>query len=335
MLYRNFCVEHDNKGFNHDDAAEFLALNGLASSQGAIGHVALARSRRPDRSRDPLYNQHKMYSEMYRMLGWYEPNTCQTQFKMTEYGEYIFESRGDEEKRLFALNTLHIVSPNQLTEVKGQNVLRPFPMILRLALRLNGYICRDEIILGVLACSNDREEGIIDKVAQKIKSIRTKGKNALDQEIQYLNQINGYSTPATSQNYTRFPIAAMKWNGWADGVSVKNIYPNNTMTFLKLTDIGIELAKNLENSIDIRYEDISTFSVKEQASFVVWSNLHQLERIGYDLSHYLKVKENMKENAVKIFSKYNIDDNTNLLFFGYQEASRSLLRYGDELIENI
>ena len=73
QLYYHF-VEYTNEGkyFNHDDAAKFLALNGLATSLGAVGKEAFNRSTRDDKSRDPLYNQHKSYSEMFRMLGWYE-----------------------------------------------------------------------------------------------------------------------------------------------------------------------------------------------------------------------------------------------------------------------
>ncbi len=139
-LYQEFSDLPPGKCFDHDDAGAFLALNGLASSQGAIGQTALQRSRRPDRSRDPLYNQHKAYSEMYRMLGWYEPGTRQTNFRITEFGEYVYESKrdSDEERNLFALNILHIASPNAMTEVKVMNILRPFPLILKVANRLGG-----------------------------------------------------------------------------------------------------------------------------------------------------------------------------------------------------
>lgn len=334
-LYAHFGNLPKNQYFDHDDAAEFLALNGLASSQGAVGEVALQRSRRPDRSRDPLYNQHKMYSEIYRMLGWYEPATRQTCFRMAEFGQYIYESKGEEERNLFALNTLHIASPNQMTEVKGQNVLRPFPMILKLAQRLDGYICRDEIILGVLACANDRQNDVLDQTAQRIARIRRCGKTALDNEITILNKENGYSTPATSQNYTRFPIAAMKWNGWAEGMSTNTIYKNVSVKFLKLTNEGVLLAKKLENTIDVRFEDIVRYSPREQAAFVAWSNMHQLSKLGYDLGEYSFIKEKLYQISSKIMTAFKINDDSDLLFFGYQESPRSLLKYSDELMESL
>ncbi|MES2143060.1 MAG: hypothetical protein V4516_01585 [Pseudomonadota bacterium] len=38
-----------------------------------MGEEAVARSTRADRSRDPLYNQLKMYAELFRTLGWLHP----------------------------------------------------------------------------------------------------------------------------------------------------------------------------------------------------------------------------------------------------------------------
>ena len=88
-LYRSL----KNRGaFSHDDATETLIYKGLVSSSGAIGKEAIKRSRRKDRSRDSLYNQLKSYSEMYRMLGWYNPASNRSQFLISEFGEYIFES---------------------------------------------------------------------------------------------------------------------------------------------------------------------------------------------------------------------------------------------------
>lgn len=336
-LYENFSILPEGSSFNHDDAGAFLALNGLASSQGAIGQTALERSRRPDRSRDPLYNQHKMYSEIYRMLGWYEPGTMQTNFRMTEFGEYVYSSIKDsnEERNLFALNILHIASPNAMTEVRGQNILRPFPLILRLALRLGGCICRDEIILGVLACNDDRVPNIVDTTAEYILSLRRQGKGALETAINALNKDNGFSTAATSQNYTRFPIAAMKWTGWAEGINMKGIYGNTSMAFLRLTPSGTKIAQELEDAVDIRMEDIKSYSPNIQASFIMWSNLHQLEMLGYDLSDYALAKKQLQANAALIFNKFGISNTKRLLFFGYQEAPRSLLRMGDQILENL
>ena len=61
--YKSLYVDlKDHNDFTHDDATESLISKGLVSSSGAIGNEAMKRSRREDRSRDPLYNQLKMYS---------------------------------------------------------------------------------------------------------------------------------------------------------------------------------------------------------------------------------------------------------------------------------
>ena len=102
-------LHHELKGtpnFTHDDATKALISHGLVSSSGAIGDEALRRSTREDRSRDPLYNQHKMYSEIYRMLGWYEPGTARTNFNFPEYGEYLLTSDERLLKKHFELNVL-------------------------------------------------------------------------------------------------------------------------------------------------------------------------------------------------------------------------------------
>ena len=55
--------------FTLDDISRTLVERNLATSSGFMGQEALTRSTREDRSRDPLYNQSKMYAELFRMLG--------------------------------------------------------------------------------------------------------------------------------------------------------------------------------------------------------------------------------------------------------------------------
>ena len=71
----------------------------------------------------------------------------QTNFKLSEYGSYIAETTDNAViKKLVSINVLHIVSPNPLTNVKGGDTLRPFPMILKLMLKLDGIITSEEKI---------------------------------------------------------------------------------------------------------------------------------------------------------------------------------------------
>ena len=176
----------DDDCFDHNQAAKFLAENGLASSLGAIGTEAIARSFSAENSAlNPLYNQHKSYSEFFRMLGWYVPASKQTNFRISEFGKIIGDPGLDSVsvKKLVEKCVLHIASPNPLTNVKGGNVLRPFPLILKLMVELDGYILRDEIIIGVLACKNDRRPSIVSDTVKLIRNIRSKGFKALSEAI--------------------------------------------------------------------------------------------------------------------------------------------------------
>ena len=70
-----------------DDMTQALISRNQVTSQGAAGEEALRRSTRADRSRDPLYNQLKMYAECYRMLGWIHPNSKKLLFNFTLLGQ--------------------------------------------------------------------------------------------------------------------------------------------------------------------------------------------------------------------------------------------------------
>ena len=332
-IYQHFYpLTKEGHYFGHKEAYEFLATNGLASSLGAIGQEAIRRSEREDTSRDPLYNQHKMYSEIYRMLGWYEPGSKKTNFNIPEYGEYIAEVEDETVAKLFALNALHIVSPNPLTNVKGGNILRPFPMILKMMAALDGYLYRDEMILTVLACPNDRDEAYVETAAAWIKRLRSEGIDSLQREIERLKAAVGISSNDALPNYTRFPIAAMKWTGWAEGVSCRKYYNGRSLTYLALTEKGKETLERINNAIDIRFEDLLHYTREEQAAFSIWSNLYQLRKVGFDTSGYAEVITLLEDIAQDIFADFKIHSYPEMLYFGYQEAPREILNIGNRII---
>ena len=321
--------------FNHSQAAEFLAMNGLASSLGAIGATALSRSTREDKSRDPLYNQHKSYSEMFRMLGWYEPGSMQTNFKLSEYGSYIAETTDNAViKKKVYINDLHIVSTNPLTNVKGGNTLRPFPMILKLMLKLDGIITRDEIIAGVLCCQDDKVENIVNNTADMLKQCRRGGVKAIENEIMRIRQEHNLGSPATLQNYTRFPIAVMKWAGWAEGINKRGVYGNNSIKILQLTEKGKDLARSIMDIPDVRYESIEYYPNKVLGAFVALSNLTKLAHAGFEIGEYVNLLPSLRQLCSPILTEYGINDDR-YLFFGYQEVPRELLVIADEVLESI
>ena len=336
-LYGHFASTSEaGEYFGHAEAAEFLAMNGLASSLGAIGEEALNRSTRDDKSRDPLYNQHKSYSEMFRMLGWYEPGNMQTNFKLSEYGSYIAETKDmNILRKLFSLNILHIVSPNPLTTVKGYNVLRPFPLILKLMLKLDGIIARDEMILGVLACEDDTIPNVLNDTVKMIKELRSTGrKSSLDEAILRLRQRQNLGSAATLGNYTRFPIAALKWVGWATGENKRGVYGNATIKVLQFTTEGRNMANRIISIPDVRYEFLKKYSEREIAAFVALSNLTKLSFVGFDIGDYSLAIPNLKQLCKQIITDFELDDDE-YLFFGYQEAPRDILSVSDTILEEL
>lgn len=322
VIYEKF---HDTTNFSHDDATKALITNGLVSSSGAIGQEALNRSRRSDRTRDPLYNQLKMYSEIYRMLGWYNPGSSRTNFVIPQYGEYIYEAEGELLMNHFELNVLHIVSPNPLVDIRGGNILRPFPLILKLLDRLDGIILRDEIILTVLTCSNDRNVNYIDEAETLIRNLRG-DKNNLLNAIKELEIRSGISK-TTLENYTRFILASMKWLNYAVPQGVTGLYGSQSINVYVQTDKAKQKAKELERSIDIRFSDLREFNNDENAAFSIYALMHQLKQIGYDISdpENQELKTRVKKEAKHIIEKFQINDNSNILHFPCQETSTDIL----------
>ena len=344
----------EDEYFDHNQAAKFLANNGLASSLGAIGSEAIARSfRAKNTSLNPLFNQHKSYSEFFRMLGWYAPTSKQSHFRISEFGKIIGapDLTRNVVKKLVEKCVLHIVSPNPLAKVKGGNVLRPFPLLIKLMAELGGYILRDEIIIGVLACQNDCNRSVVSQTAQRIRSIRAQGYKSLENAILKLRKDNGgfhfkenngirerIFAPLgkdTLPNYTRLPLALCKWLGWAEEINTKSVYTGKTVHALQMTQYGLELAKKLSTIPDIRFSDIANFEKETIIAFAAYSNLCQLSVAYNSFEDYAEEIPILLSKAQPIIERFNITPfNDEFLFFAYQEAPLEINKQADELLDS-
>jgi hypothetical protein len=86
--------------FDLDDMSRTLVERNLATSSGFMGEEALSRSTRDDRSRDPLYNQSKMYSELLKVLGWIHPTKeSALRFRVTFLGAQFRGAKTGVEKQ--------------------------------------------------------------------------------------------------------------------------------------------------------------------------------------------------------------------------------------------
>ncbi|THU41178.1 hypothetical protein FAM09_03430 [Niastella caeni] len=316
------------RNFTHDDARDAMIKYGLVSSSGAIGQEAVRRSVRDDRSRDSLYNQHKMYSEFYRMLGWYKPGTMNTNFNFTELSSYIAKAEQDYSKRIFEECLLSIVFPNPLVENKKGNIIRPFPFILRLASNLEGVIFRDELIVAVLALQNDTLVDIFEKTVTYIKDLR-KNKRKLSAELKKLSQNTGIQTN-TLQNYTRIPLGSLKYTGWFNRKTIRGIY-SAAMTGFELTKNGQEKTKLLTMLKDIRHEEIENFDINERGSFTLLSSFVFMERCGYDITNFEPIIIDLTQKSNNLLNHLGIRHHSSIFYSPYQQATEEELNFAKEL----
>ena len=188
-MIRNYQLIYDAAGremvdtFNLDFMTTVLTDNYQASSRGAVGASARERSADVDRSRDPLYNQLKMYSEVYRMLGWIRPSNRRLEFTTTILGAQVaddFAGRPDLVFGLLRQCLLAVCFPNPVTENIGVTNQRPFTWLLRLTAALGGTITRHEMILGLLAVVDDRRPDAFPKALSTIRSLRGGPRDALN-----------------------------------------------------------------------------------------------------------------------------------------------------------
>ena len=115
------------KSFSLDDMSKAMVMNNLAASCGRMGEEALERSTRDDRSRDPLYNQSKMYSELFRALGWItSAPDSRLNFRFTTLGAHVaFAGAAAEKLALdkFKYMKLHLVCFRKQNIRKIVNIL--------------------------------------------------------------------------------------------------------------------------------------------------------------------------------------------------------------------
>jgi hypothetical protein len=314
--------------FTHDDARDVLIKHGLVSSSGAIGNEAVSRSERDNRSLDPLYNQLKMYSEVYRMLGWYKPGTMRTNFDFTELSDYVGEKDETLRRRLFEECLLGITFPNELVENRSETTIRPFAFLLKLMLALGGEIHREELILGVLNLQDDTIDGALTQQVSYINSIRGDYKK-LTRAIDLLAS-NDRVQVNTLQNYTRFPLGSLKFTGWAEDVRNRTLYDRPVVSY-ELTEYGIEKANQVNRLIDIRHGSIQKYSLDVRASFTLLSHYAMLERIGFPIDEVIELLNEMEFASKIIFDDFKIEHRNQILYSPVQQGTQEELNMANNI----
>lgn len=301
------------KDFDLDTVSTALIKTSNVTSQGAIGIEALQRSTRADRSRDPIYNQSKALCELYRLLGWLQSTTAQTKFIVTYLGEALVNS--ENKNQIVEECLLGLTYPNECVEVKSDASLRPFKSILYY-LNENSSITRDEIIYGVLNIDDDSDIKILNKLAKEMQTFRKTKDGLKNRLIEIGNELSIKYDP-TMGNYTRFPIAAIKWADFVEKKSAR----------LAATQGALSFYKNLLSYQDLRLGDFNALPPKAKSDLIIYSHLNMMERFGINNN-----SEQMKQSFTRLRQNGIIKTN-NILFSPYQILSfDTLKKYAPDLI---
>jgi hypothetical protein len=317
IFYEIFETLNSQNFFSLDDMSLTLVKRDLATSCGFIGEEALLLSTRPDRSRDPLYNQSKMYSELFKMLGWIHPLERKLSFQFTYLGAHVVEAKLDP-SAILEESVLGIVQPNEILSTKVDYQLRPFASFLRTLGALNGLLARDELIIGPMCLANDRDNQLFDNMVEEIQSLRGSWE-ALNEKIKAVASQRNI-VPNTMRNYTRFPIAVLRWTGWTDDEINKSIY-DKSIKFEKLTDKGYRALELIEESKDIRKIDLEKVDEATKNAIIRLSFYQILERAGFDVD---PIESTLIEDKILVENYLGSTDHP-ILFSPFQELHSDYL----------
>jgi len=304
-----------------DDIVVATVRANLATSSGYMGPEAIARSTRTDRSRDPLYNQLKMYAELFRALGWLHPTEQSAlNYTFTLLGHQVVAAE-QYYLPLLGETVLGICYPSHILSIRGEHDLRPFAFILQTMLACGGVLSRDEMIVGPLSASSDRQANSVPVMATKINGLRESFK-AIQAALERVSeerqiQIN------TLRNYTRWPIGIMRECGWTEKIRVPFRTGGRSFEAHQLTPEGRELAQRLLASADLRVDQVDELEFDEKSAISVHAHYKMLERSGFDIEPVRKKLELQMPVFNRALEQLSIETSRPLLFSPFQSLSVS------------
>jgi hypothetical protein len=326
-LIVNAANDQEVDEFDLDFMVKVTASNFQASSRGAIGNTAIARSTQSDRSRDPLYNQLKMYSEIYRNMGLLRPLDQRLKFRVTALGQSLsVDFEGDEIGKGIARECLLAMTfPNATSHNLGIINLRPFRWLMMLIAELDGKITRHEMILGLLDVEDDRAPGVFEEKLQLILGLRQQGRSDLMAAITRVASSSNIQVN-TLENYTRFPVGVLKSpiTSWAESKRLSGIYDRG-MDGLELSDTGMVFAKSLAAKIDVRNCDLQGFQLEERMQFARYSYYSLLYRSGLNQKDLLDEIEVSRIGSKSVLEHFAIESPDSFIFSPHLEESDQVL----------
>jgi len=329
--------EADSKPFDLDFMTAAMTKHFQASSMGAHGEEAVRLSTRVDRTRDPLFNQSKMYSELYRMLGWIRSSQdSHSNFTVTPLGATIMHyhfSAGAETKGLVAESFIAAVFPNPSTMNIGIINHRPFAQLLKLAFLLGGEITRDEMIIGVLSLTDDLKPNAIENNAKTILNLRKKNKSVASKLVKEIAEANNLQVN-TLENYTRLPVAILgsEFLGWGQGVYSSTTYAGKEkIKVIRLTEVGIDKAKSIASSNDLRMTSISKAKKDERAWLSFYGYYAMALRAGIADQEILNNIEMSSSKIPSLLESLLISSPELLIFNPSLQEEEEILQLASEL----
>ena len=304
---------------NLDHIVEAAVSANRATSSGHMGQAAIARSTRSDRSRDPLYNQMKMYTELFRWLGWLRSTESSAlNYTFTLLGEQLIAA-GRRWKPLVEETVLSIAVPTHVIKARGNQDIRPFSTILQTMLACNNGISRDEMIVGPLSTSTDRTESDRQAIVDKILAMRN-SPQSVKSALETVGQARGVEIN-TLKNYTRWPIGIMRDLGWVTKGKEPFRNAGGSINLLYLTQAGLKLAQSLEQAVDLRVDQIDGLTFEQKRALSRHAHFAMMERTGFDVSSVvgqLKQDEGTLRGALKTLG---IPQGKPILFSPFQTLS--------------
>lgn len=299
----------DRGGFGLDDISRAMIARNNVTSQGAIGDEALRRSTRKDRSRDPIYNQSKMYAELFRTLGWMQSTTSKLTYTFSLLGDHVAAAHNPAP--LLQECMLGIAYPNEVLGVQSEQTVRVIGGILLVMDALES-ISRDEMIAGPMSIPDDTDAAGFKRMIEHIAHCR-KTPGELDRVIDTIAAKRGISRSPTMENYTRFPVAAFPWSGW--GIK-------KGRGVIHLTNEGRAMASTLKNAPDIRLSHFNDFPDAAKPAFIRWTFYSMLARAGFNIDPVQAVVA----TDTRLLAQYELPSTGDVFFSPFQQLSRETLR---------
>lgn len=284
-----------------DNIVQATVEANLATSSGHMGGEAIARSTRQDRSRDPLYNQLKMYAELFRSLGWLKSTEALAlNYTFTLLGEQLVAA-GRQWQPLLEETVLGIAYPSHVLDLRGEHHIRPFATILKTMLACNDGLSRDEMIVAPLSASTDRSTDALSVLAAKVNALR-KTPVQIKFALEELKEERGIQVN-TLRNYTRWPLAVLRDLGWTEKDKEPYLSSKKTFEIHRLTPHGKARALSLLDAVDLRTDQVDRLNFDQKRALSRQAHFSMMERAGFDLS---SVEAELHANRELVHSALNL-----------------------------